>query len=341
MTTLYFDESGYSGPNLLDQATTYYACAALRITEDRANELKKLHFPDKTSELKFAEMKAGRNFYRSRDLVKTLLDAHAVRVTVIDKRFALSAKLFEWIAEPGLSGRVDLYSEGFLPQTANTFHTLASIEQPAQLLAVHEAYQAVIKQPQDSEVGRLIHALEGLSGVPREIADGLLLPPLRGEYEELFEDHGMTEGLLGILLSAAWQNLMRWGAVIPVRTPIQVVYDEHSVMEAERAMWDQITSKKLRMHANGFDVRLDHAVTTRFGDSKKEVALQLADLVAGFSAFAIQTAAKVTERPVDRVPPGLVAHELLTASQYQEDQPLVTVASGRPERFSGWQILDF
>lgn len=339
MTTLYFDESGYSGPNLLDKATPYYACSALRITEERARELKRLHFPDKFGELKFADMKSGRNFYRSRDLVKTLLDEKAVKVTVIDKRFALSAKLFEWIAEPGLSDRFDLYSEGQLPQIASAFHFLANAEQPEKLRAVHVAFQAVIKNPEAHEVEALIKTLEALEGEPGEIAGKLLIGPLQGDYQELFEDYGITEGLLGILLSAAWQNLLLWGEAISVGSPIHIVYDAHSVIEAEKSTWDQITSAKLKMRANGTDLRLDHMVTTELGDSKTHVALQIADVVAGFAAFAVQAGATKKRRPGEPLPPGLAALELLADPKYQEDQHIITVEAGQPERFSGWEIL--
>lgn len=337
---LFFDESGYTGGNLLDLQTPYYACASLNITEARAIALKNLYFPGKFTELKFSDLKKGENFSRIHALVNGLLKERSVRVTVIDKRFALSAKLFELVAEPSLSGNIGVYEKGFLPQTVNTFHTLAHQEQRSTLRDIHEALQAAVKCPHMTEVKALIAALENLTGIPRIIANSLLIRPLQQQGSELFNSSSITEGLLGILLSAAWQNLLRWGAVIPVGAQIDVVYDQHSVMAAELGNWRQFTSGKFNMHSNGFDYRLDHPVTTQLGDSKQQVAIQLADLVAGFAAFAVSTETKITVRTADRLPNGLKAWDLLTAQEHAGDQVLLTVQAGAATRFSGWSIGD-
>lgn len=339
MTTLYFDESGYTGPNLLDSGTPYYCCASLRITEQRAQELKRLIFPDKSAELKFADLKSGANFHRSFKMVKTLLDEQAVKITVIDKNFALTAKLFECIAEPSLSDHFDLYSKGQLPQLVSAFHLTAKTEQPEKFLAVQKAFYQAVKAPGQTEVQALICALQALEGRPREIAKNVLIPPLEGDYQPLFEGYGITEGPLGILMSAAWQNLLLWGEVIPDGSPINVIYDSQSVMEAEKAMWDQITSAKLDMVSNGTRLGLNHPVTTVIGDSKTYVGLQIADVVAGFAAFAVQTAARAKIMPSANVSPnGLKAMELLLNPKYKNDQHIVAVMASLPEYLSGWSV---
>jgi len=311
----------------------------LNITETQAIDLKKMHFPDKSAELKFADMKSGKNFYRARNMIESLLKAQAVRVLVIDKRFALSAKMFEWIAEPSLSEQTDLYSEGFLPKMVSRFHITTVRDQPVQLLSVHQAYQRAVKLPNVQHIQALVDALEKLEAEPGEMARAYLIPPLDSEGAALFNDYGITEGLNGILISAAWQNLLRWGATFEEDVPIEVVYDNNSVMQKEQTFWRQATAASLDMQANGYAFSLRQPVTTRLGDSTKEMGLQIADVVAGFAAFAVHTRAKFADRDrPDRPIPGLIAYELLSASQFANEQPLITVEAGEPERFSGWTI---
>lgn len=338
MPHLYFDESGYSGGNLLDTQTPYYSCAALNVTEQHAQQLKAKHFPGKTTELKFSGMEKGRNFHASKDLITELLDAHAVRVTVVDKRFALTGKIFECIAEPAMSDRKNVYVTGELPKLVNEFHLKAQAEQSSELQTVHKAFQAMMLHPEPDKVAALVAALQTLTGRPREIADRLLLPPLTGDVQALVGPLDLTEGFLGILLTAAWQNLLRWGAVIPVGTPIDVVYDQHSVLEAEMELWDAFTSAPLDMRANGFSYVLNHPVTTRLGVSDNETALQLADLVAGFASFAVASAAANPPDPTPKQQNGLRAYELLHDPAYVADQVLLTVEAGGPERFTGWTV---
>lgn len=339
MPTLYFDESGYSGADLLEKKTPYYAASALNLTEARAQELKRLHFPDKQAELKFSELKSGRNFYRARDLMQTLLRENAVRVTVLDKRFVLTAKIFEWVAEPSLAGRADLYGEGQLPKLVSAFHREAARAQPNVLQLVHSSFMRAMNEQDAQAFAAFITHLQALTGEVGDIARDLLIPPARREGLGLVSDLSITEGPLGILLSAAWQNLLRWGNVIPAGRPIEVIYDQHSVMEAEASLWNTMTAAALDMTANGLGYTLDHPVTTTLGDSKTYTALQLADVAAGFASLAVQFALRQNagQPQQSNLPqPGRIALELLRDASFAEQQVLVTIHAGTDGHFTGW-----
>ncbi len=345
MKMIFFDESGYSGPNLLDPKSPFYACASIYLTEEEARELKEKYFPNKQTELKFAGMESGRNFHKSKELVSELLERHAIQVTVIDKKFALCAKIFEIIAEPSMSrSGIDLYSNGMMPQMVSLFYQFCTQFQPNELGELLGTFQSVVRRENTKTLDDLVGALENLNHqLIANFSQGVLLRALNEGGEELFEDDDITEGLLGILLSASYQNLLRWDRRLGFAngSELKVIHDNHSVLEAEIKLWQQFTSCKISMRANGIDYSLSQPVDTELGDSKRYIGIQIADLVAGFTCFAVEELIHQQLGDFSKRHPkqnGLDAFAVFLNSQFEDDDALVIVTGRNPEQFTGWSV---
>ncbi|GMO32536.1 MAG: hypothetical protein Ta2B_13400 [Termitinemataceae bacterium] len=125
MKTIYFDEAGYTGNNLLDKAQPYYCylgvCSDTGIEKMFVDLKKKYGYAN--TEIKgitLSKSNKGEKFIA--ELWNELKDN--VKYVVHDKKMALAAKLFEYTYEPVFADiNTLLYRSGFHLFLANFFYT--------------------------------------------------------------------------------------------------------------------------------------------------------------------------------------------------------------------------
>lgn len=112
--TIYCDESGYSGVNLLEKNQPYFVFSGVCLTEDLQQEIAELiHSKYKVQ----GEIK-GKNLVQNDLGQKALLkvfqqfNSHA-KIIYHDKKYALAAKIFENAIEPNLVSNSLAYTTGF------------------------------------------------------------------------------------------------------------------------------------------------------------------------------------------------------------------------------------
>lgn len=101
---IYFDESGFTGTNLLNQNQTVFTYAAVGLDNKKAEELIsiiKTNYPTQAQELKFKNYSKSSKCEDFCLFVINLLKDYS-RVVVFDKKFALCAKFFEYMFEPAI-----------------------------------------------------------------------------------------------------------------------------------------------------------------------------------------------------------------------------------------------
>jgi hypothetical protein len=105
LSTLYCDESGYSGPNLYHDDVPYFVYAGVAIEPEEAAEVIdriKGFYKRFQGEVKFSNLVKREEGWAA---LEWLLDAHASRAKVwyANKKFATAGKFFEYVFEPVLS----------------------------------------------------------------------------------------------------------------------------------------------------------------------------------------------------------------------------------------------
>lgn len=115
MQTLYCDESGFTGPDLLNKAQPYFSYGSVLIEPLEASEL--VAKTQKDFRLQGNELKGSRMLNSSSGRKAALylfreLSTHSI-TTVLDKRFSLAGKLYEYIFDPVVEGNSALYNTGF------------------------------------------------------------------------------------------------------------------------------------------------------------------------------------------------------------------------------------
>ncbi len=99
---IYFDESGFTGNNLLNEKQNYFAYASVATTPDEAESVATRIM--KQYGVQGAELK-GKNlvkFSRGRRAMDDILTHYEgrVKISISDKKYALAGKFFEYIFEP-------------------------------------------------------------------------------------------------------------------------------------------------------------------------------------------------------------------------------------------------
>ena len=122
---VYFDESGFTGNNLLHPRQNYFAYASVATDDDEARTVVERII--KKNNIQGGELKGNNlvKFSKGRKIITELLDLFdgRIKVSVSDKKFALAAKFHEYIFEPCYSEVNSLfYRIGFHRYIANVLY---------------------------------------------------------------------------------------------------------------------------------------------------------------------------------------------------------------------------
>jgi Protein of unknown function (DUF3800) len=108
---IYCDESGFTGNNLLDEATPFFAYATVAVSHEEAEEFVERVIKDykvQTSELKFQKLI---KYSRGKQAITYILKAfsHRAKVSINDKKFNLACKFYEYIFEPTVASKSSIF----------------------------------------------------------------------------------------------------------------------------------------------------------------------------------------------------------------------------------------
>jgi hypothetical protein len=120
--TLYFDESRFTGYNLLDPSQPIFAVASTGVEEQLALDILRDSFPRyQGPEFKFTNIWTSGNRAGLRRFAARLADLRqSAFVYMIDKRFGVLTKIIDFLIEPIItSAGFDFYDDGFCWKYAN------------------------------------------------------------------------------------------------------------------------------------------------------------------------------------------------------------------------------
>lgn len=174
MEKIFCDETGFTGPDLLNPDQKYFGYASVCMEEQEAfaliDRIRAKH------PLQMPEWKGSKMLKTQRGREAALAIFEAVRdrsiTTVVDKRFALAGKLFEYIFEPTIAAYSEpLYQAGFHKFVANLLyiHLRANVSPVEDLLI---AFQEGVRS---NDLSRLTSALaaRGSSAGAHQFADAI------------------------------------------------------------------------------------------------------------------------------------------------------------------------
>src|SRR5262245_49400044 len=160
--TIYCDESGFTGRNLLDPAQPIFVVASA--AEVRAAEILAEALPGyQGPEFKFKNVGNGRHRTGLLRFVAHLAAFEDLAfIYVIDKRFAVLTKIVDLLIEPYITDAgYDFYDEGFCWKYTNFIHFGLTLLAPQELLgALLTNYQRFSRDPSEENLATLASQLK-------------------------------------------------------------------------------------------------------------------------------------------------------------------------------------
>ncbi|WP_332773819.1 DUF3800 domain-containing protein [Phenylobacterium sp.] len=287
---IFFDESGFTGPALLDAAQPYFCVASSNVAGEVAQDVIRAAFPRfQGQEAKFQALWRRRNYRRGFiQFAEQIRDRRLSAFTwLVDKRFCLFQKFVDFLIEPELHDTgFDFYAGGHAPKFCNyayaAIHALGSAEL---YLATTDTYYRFVRNPTPV-------ALEELRATLARMANSVT-EELRWFYglaalgAMRFHDHHVIEEFddtVEIQLTCVLASVAHWRSQFDEE--FRILHDNSRNFFGQRAIWDNLTADDVppQLHpvANGpplaFPLRIRETIPA---DSREHPSIQFCDLLAG------------------------------------------------------------
>ena len=286
---IYFDESGFTGNNLLNPDQKFFAYASVATDDQEAKDfvlgiIKKYGIQN-------GELKGSRlvKFNKGRKAIDEIFEHYEgrLKVSISDKKFALACKFFEYIFEPCFSDINSLfYGVGFHRFIANILY-VEFIARGAGAEEIFGEFEALMGTKDEANLQGIFSSSVHPENSPiitqiREFAQ-CRAEDIREELSSL-NDSGVGKWILDLTNSALFTLLAHWGTEF---TEVTAVCDPSKPLQHEQTMFDAMIGRKDQLFSEGFGEK--HPITfnlsgpIEFLDSKTTHGIQIADAVYVFS----------------------------------------------------------
>lgn len=290
--TLYFDESGFTGFNLLDSNQPIFAVASTDVVPTAAETILRESFPVyRGDEFKFTNIWRSNN---RRGLVEfgrrlSALGTHAFS-WAMDKKFVVLTKIVDFLIEPYITNAgYDFYSDGFCWKYTNYIHFgLTQFAPPELLDSLVRSYQEFSRDPSPEGLRNLRCHLDIMAASAEEpvrifLEQMALGANLFTRYHNLETFQGSDELQVTSMLAV----VAHWRQLYP--EDFAAVHDASSNFFRRRDLWERMTNNNVpaQMHPLGdgtfvqFPLRV---VSTTPVDSRNNYEIQFCDILAGITA---------------------------------------------------------
>lgn len=287
MATIFLDESGYTGQDLLNEDQPIFTLASLRLSESDCQEFKRTFFSNVESiELKYSSLSKR---HRQQKMIVLFLKELArkpglVKVFYAHKQFVLVTKMVEILVEPVYyhNGK-DIYDKGANIALSNLlFYTLPVFEGVNFFKNLLINFQAMIRFKTEAAYQAFFEPI--LTQEYAKEIDGVLevfrMSHAMFGYEQLVLN---TQEHLDIAVSSTLSLMSLWRQDID--DDIILIHDRSSAMARDKKIWDEMVDPNLPSIEVGYDRRKAQfpirVTKTCSEDSKNWAGLQLVDIIAG------------------------------------------------------------
>ena len=289
MTTLFFDEAGYTGNKLSDGDQPAFVLASHAVSEaDSAALLHSCFSRSKADEIKHKDL---RRTPVGRAAVVALVDAIRsddlpIAQYVVHKRFALFQRFFDFMVEPAMKDlRFEAYEQAFnIAATNAAYLGLPPCIGQRRFHRILELFETAARERSHPHLAAVWQSLERAraeqEGSVRSMIDMLLV----GKPEGSLHLNAMPDNPLDVSLSTMVALVVHWRRLSP--GPFHVLHDETSAMTASKPLWDWLSSPGQQEATLGFGDFRDmilplNVERTELCRSHAYAGLQLADVLAG------------------------------------------------------------
>ncbi|HHQ6624498.1 TPA: DUF3800 domain-containing protein [Serratia fonticola] len=288
---IYFDESGYTGDNLLHKEQKYFSYGSVASSDEESKDvvqhiIKKYNIQN--GELKGSKLVNSDKGLRAVDEILTIFDGR-IRSVVSDKKYALAGKYYEYVFEPALAEKSSIfYDLNFHRFIANYLHVeLVSKDETAELL--HNDFELIMRSKKNATDIFITPSSAERTQVFNDILDftNYNKEKIQEEIDSL-EGVGSQKWILDLTTTSLFNLLADWGqryeqvnAICDNSKPLAKNKDFYDVMiQRTERKYQIVRGQKLPMTFN-----LANEII--FSDSKETYGIQIADVIAATSIYML------------------------------------------------------
>lgn len=290
---IYFDESGFTGNNLLDEHQKYFAYASVATDPDEAREvvtrIMKQYYVQ-GDELKGKSLVKYAKGRRAMDDILNHFKGR-VKISISDKKYALAGKFFEYIFEPSLSEISSLfYGINFHLFIANILY-VEFIARGAGAEDIFNEFESLMRDMDENKLENLFSssARSDISPILTQIREFAI-----NQVAEIKNELGSLKGgvtgrwILDLTGTAMGTILAHWGLVYDELTAI---CDESKPLMENNGFFSHMigNTRKLFVDTPVGKQPLTYNLSgpVQFASSKIEHGIQIADVLAAAAVFAM------------------------------------------------------
>lgn len=288
---IYFDESGFTGNNLLHSRQNYFAYASVATDDSEARETVERII--RKYNIQGGELKGSKlvKFAKGRKAITEILDAFEgrIKVSVSDKKFALAAKFHEYIFEPCYSDISSLfYDVGFHRFIANVLY-MEFITRGAGAEELFAEFEVLMREGNGQTLETIFSssAVAEHSGTIRLIREFAQkrLQDIRGELASLA--NGETgKWVLDLTNSALFTLLANWGVEYEV---ITAVCDHSKPLQHNQELFTSMVGNTTRtfseLAGQQHPITFNLSGPVEFAASHEAHGIQIADAIAAAAVY--------------------------------------------------------
>lgn len=293
MPTIFLDESGNTGANLVDKQQPFFTMAGANFSEREAERLLVLINSKSEKEVHFSVLKRRPSGQDAvvRMLKHSLINRANVKVCVIHKPFMITSKIVDILIEHmAFETGFDLYKNGNNIALSNMLHCCLPIFcGEAENAVMQQRFISMIKQRDASSISAFYESVELLKTTCSN--EGFLSDLNLILATKRFIDSALAnvdKSALDPLIPTLFNQFIEWGRDYP--RGFHVIHDESKTLTSQRDLFEEFMIK-----FSGEDIELGYdrrkfslplkGKSLNFGMSHNYCQLQVADVVASAVSY--------------------------------------------------------
>lgn len=287
-TTIYVDECGYTGEDLLSAEQPIFCLASTSLTTEECTNLSKAHMADvRSAELKHSALaRSARHQGRIIALLREIAEQHSSRVkfAVAHKRYALLTKMVDLIVEPlAYEDGIDFYERGTNIAYSNMLYYLTPGMAGEKFFSeMLRNFQRMMRERTPITYDRFFK-LFFRGNLPPDLKEATIFFRYSHNKHGPAEIFSVPPDSLDIACAEAFTLVAKWAEEID--GDLIIVHDQSSKMARNKKIWDRVVSPGVPERVVGWDRRLMRfplrVTRTELANSKDHPGLQIADMLAG------------------------------------------------------------
>ncbi|MCT7985563.1 DUF3800 domain-containing protein [Laspinema sp. A4] len=296
---IYCDESGFTGNDLLNQETPFFAYAAVAVSHEEAKEFVEKLIKDykiQSSELKFKNLIKST---RGKQAISHILEnfSERAKVSIHDKKYALACKFYEYIVEPTVASHNSVFYKLNFNQFISNFLYYYFQAKKDNAEEIFQDFYRFMKTYDDQGLSCLFNSsgevLDELNELDLIRTFCIHQRDVINEELESLKGTGVGKWILELTVTSIVSLLTEWGQEF---NQLEVFCDDSKPLKEQLEFFDSILNnpEKNFIEINGTQYPLTFNLVNlpQLVSSKTYPGIQIADIFSGAFAFVFRETSK-------------------------------------------------